>query len=227
MPATVSSIVDLVHRKVDHTDFPDDLVLGLINNVQRRMQRRYPIFWQQAISEQTITTAGSSWRAFALPADHKQIDAVFAVVSGAHTPVAHRRDFLNLMSEYAGATDTKMPSFWSRWGNSGYLFPGLSSALTIQVFYHKMLDDLPSVTATNDFVSLAPEVLEYGAIAEYFDEIRETDKALIWHAKADGAMQLFLKQQRQNEESPHEPIPEVPGTIRRRKRAAYRGYTWW
>lgn len=229
MPSTVSGIIDIVRVRVNHSALSDLQVLDLINTTQRIYQRRLPIEWQRSIAtQQTVSTVTAALQTFTLPSDYKAIDAVYAIISGEHRLIDYDSDFFGCVNEFAAATAAQKPTRWSLYGGSGYFFPALSTALTAQVFYHSQISDFTAVTGTSNFLTTIPEVLEFGAAAEYYDSIFETDKAQVFHAKARGAMDAFIQQQRDVQELPRTPIPVTPGTIKvRNRRSNTRGYTWW
>lgn len=215
MPSTASGIIDLVRLRVDHSSLSDAQTLDLINNGQRRIQRDYPSFWQEKIKSHTVSTTTGSLQTFALPTDMKAPGQLFATISGEHQLVVYQADVQGLIAEYAGATGSTKPLWWSQWGGTGYFFPILSSSLTVEHFYQAQLGEL-TATGANDILVNAPELLEYSGVAEYYDYLSESTKALTWRAKTADAVAAIFKQQRSAQEEARSTVPVTPGTIRRR-----------
>ena len=216
MPATsASGIIDVVRSRVDNTALSDTQILEMINTGKRSMQRRFPLRWQETFSTaQSLATpsSASTFRSFTLPADLKVIRAVYTIESSVYGLVKHDPDFIGLVNNRTLPTSAALPSFWTHWGNAGYLFPANSGTITIQLFYEKMLADYTSLSATDDFITYAPEVLEHETTAEYYDTIFETDKAQVWHAKAERAMQLVLGQHVTDDERRPNPVAIATAT---------------
>lgn len=229
MPATsASGIIDLVRARVDHSSLTDTQCLEFINYAKRTMQRRYPLRWQEALTTaQTLTAATGDFQTFTLPSDLKAIRSIHHIDSGTYRTIQHDADFFGLVADITGATAVPYPVYWSQYAGTGYLFPRLSQSTDIIIFYEKMLADYTSLTATDAFITYAPEVLDYEATAEYYDSIAETDKARIWHAKAERTMQLLLTQHRANEDRERDPTPVTPGRLRSRKNLNSYYEPWW
>lgn len=224
---TASGIIDIVRARVEHSGLSDVVVLDAINDAQRTLQRRFPLRFQEAIATaETVSPTTGDFQTMSLPTDVKVVTALYHVVSGEHQLVRYRGDFTLLVDELAGSTAGSDPVYWSLHAGTLYLFPKLSSAATMQAFYEASLPDLVS-TGSNSFTETAPEVLKDAATAEYYDALGESDKAQVWHAKAESRMRLLLKEHKAHEDAARDPTPTTPGTIRQRKRLQYRGYTWW
>ena len=215
MPSTASGIVDLIRLRVDHSSLTDAQTLDIINNGQRRLQRDYPSFWQEKIKSHTVATVTGALQTFALPTDMKAPGQLFATISGEHNLVVYQADVQGLITEYAGATAGTQPLWWGQWGGTGYFFPILNSALTVEHFYHAQLPELV-LTGSNKILENAPELLEYTGVAEYYDYLSEATKSAAWWAKAADAVAAIYKQQRSVQESVRDVVPVTPGTIRRR-----------
>ena len=242
MATTASAIIDTVRTTVNHSALSDTQVLVHINNTQRQATRRYPYSFFENVIAVTVPTSGDvnvPHRAFyavdyeststASPTTVsrvKAIDAIFIQASGVETIVPHGPNYFALVDSYAGATAAQQPDYWSRYGTSYFFFPDLSSAATAIVYYQHVVADLATVTGTNDLVRGAAELLEYGAVAEYYDSIGEMGRAATYHRKHDAALKLILDQHRSGGERSRNPVPVTPGTIVATARRKPRGWTW-
>ena len=228
MATTASAIIDTVRTTVNHSALSDTQVLVHINNTQRVAQRRYPLTWfTEAITATFPTSTAAIYvRSFsALVSDVKAPLALYAIVSGEHTLVPYNDNFFSLIDSYAGATAAQTPDYWTHYSDNIYLFPTLSTALSMELYYNQLAADL-TVTAANTFVTNAPEVLEWGAVAEYYDSIGEAARGALYHQKADGALKLLLDQHRSVQEHARPPITITPGTVVATARRKPRGWTW-
>lgn len=229
MPVTsASGVIDLVRARVDHSSLSDTVVLDFINDAKRTMQRRYPLRWQEAqTTAQSLSPATGDFQTFSLPSDIKAIRSVHFIESGTYRTIQHDPDFFGLVNDIAGATASQYPHYWTQYGGQGYLFPKLSQSSTIIIFYEKMLADYTALTATDNFITYAPEILVYATIGEYYDSIAEVDKSKIWHAKAERAMNMLLSQHRANEDRERDPTPITPGRVRSRRSLQSYYAPWW
>jgi hypothetical protein len=217
MPATVSGIIDTVRLKLNHSSLSDVAILDMINDTQRIMQRAYPIKWQETLSSITVATvAASAVQSFTIPTDQKTIINVFGFISSQENIIQHHADLGYLHKNFTAATEVKLPYFWTVFGLTGYLFPRLSSALTTHLHYQAFFNDFTAIGGSNNFLVFAPEVLQFGAIAEYYDAIYETDKAKIWHAKAAEAMLPHTVPEYPRDFEPLVPSPYTPEQTRAR-----------
>lgn len=225
--ATASAIIDVVRLRTDSTALSNTQALDQLNDAQREIQRRYPLNWQEAVAAvASASPTTGNFQTFTYPTDAKSIRAVYAIISGEHNLITYAEDFLETVDEMAGATSATSPIFWSDYGETGYFFPHLSTAISYQVFYDKLLPDL-TITGANTLTTKFPEVLKDAATAEYYEALSEVDKAAAFWGKAERRMTRYLKQQRAAKDRQREPIPQTPGRLKRRKRTNYRGYTWW
>lgn len=218
MPATVSGTIDTVRLRVDHSSLTDTQVLDLVNNAHREMQREYPITWQEAVTQSTIATATGVLQSFSLPTDMKAPTRMYVLISGEHRQVRYKAEFFDLITEYAGATSATRPSWWSQYGGVGYFFPLLSSSLTSELYYTRILPDYTSVTGSDDILNRVPEALEYAAIAEYYLNLGEAKKAEPYYVRVAGSIRKILKQHRGEKERIRDMRPVTPGTIVRNSR---------
>ena len=215
MPATVSSLIDTVRLRVDNSALSDTQLLDILNNANRWAQRTSPLHFNEKELRQSVSTAASSLQTLVLPTDMSEPIQLYALVSGEYHPVAYREDTFTLIADYAGATAAKEPVWWTQWGNSGLLFPVLSSALNTVLFYEAQLVDFTSNTSTNNLVSNFPEVLEYAGTAEYYDTLAETTRADVWRAKAAKALKDLLYGEQAVRNRAKSAVPTTVGTLYR------------
>ena len=216
MPATVSSIIDVIRLNVDHSSLSDTQVLNLINNGQRRLQREIPFVFEEARVTGTVATVTTELQTWTQPTDMKAPLRFYQIISGDYT-VVHYEEFFASVEEFAGSEDSPSIERFSFYGTAAFAFPRLTSAAAFEFFYSKILQDFTTVTSSNDLLVTVPEALEYGGTAEYYDYLAESKRSSVWRTKAADAIQALIKQTRWKNEAPQTAVPTTYGTIGRQR----------
>lgn len=216
MPSTVSGTIDTIRLHVDHSSLSDAQILNIINNGQRRLQRETPYIFEEARVTGTVATVTTTLQQWSLPSDLKSPVRWYQIISGFYYPVYYE-EFHPAIDEFAFSADSEEVFRFSIHATTGYLFPRITSAISYEFFYSKMIGDFTSVTGSNAILETLPEALEYAGIAEYYDGLGEGKRAETWRVKAADAIQALIKQVHWRKEAPQTAVPTTYGTIGRQR----------
>ena len=155
MPTYLSiqqNVADILNR----TDYTTQIKLGIIATIRAYEKQR---FW----FNETVTalTCIPNSELLAVPADHLLTDRMEIVIQSADVPMINvpfsEVRYINI-NESLG-----LPIRWCQYGVNFHLANVPDSAYTILCYYLQKLPELSADTDTNDWLSVAEDMVMYGA----------------------------------------------------------------
>lgn len=219
MASTVSAILDVVKERANNSAFSDTQLLGMYNDWQRGFGKRYPIFFQETVSVIAATASGDTPSSFTLPSDFAAPLKLFQYGSTnprSRREIFYRADHFTELANYSESTPAAEPEVWTNWGatGTGWLFPGLSTGINVQLYYKAKFADFTSITAANTLVTSYEEVAKSGLLAEVFMSLGELKYAGAWGDRVNTMARAAILDSVERKEMLRDPTIVTPGTIK-------------
>ena len=165
----------------NRSDISDTLIDDFINVGMARAIRKLRLPIMESSSTITLETDGSAL----IPRDYLEAIDLRVTVSGV-TYTLERKD-ISQVQEWRSLTGA--PKYFARRGTSFILAPEDSSVTQVQLYYYITFQPLVEDTDTNWFITDAPEMLLYGALAELALYVRDEIAASTWEAKFQNSLE--------------------------------------
>jgi hypothetical protein len=210
---TASGLIEAVRAECDNTGASDTVMYALLNNCLMQVQREHDFTFQEQVASRTFPTSASGFSRFAQPTDAKELISLYTVENTARNELFYT-NYYDAITEFPDPSETSTAGVeaWSLFRNEIYVFPGLSSAVSAELYYYRFLPEF-TATGSNDFLIWAPDILKYGTKREYYQWLGESNKAVVEQQLLSGAVAALLKYHKATKERPRHTVQmRTPGT---------------